>query len=422
MMPILQFSFSLLENFLILTFPTVFLNEKHKWVRWVCALIMSSMLFYFDTFRYPFLMIFSVFFLALYSFLNFTSDKKNGFFYAMFLFIVFSIIDMFTLLIEDTCIEEMCQYLYQDRLIYNICLFLNNFFQIIVYYLFCRHKHAFDDFTLEDIQIWGEIMIETGIFLLIFIFLLLFSQLHVPFIFVIGIMFSISFNFILFIYQFSMLIKSDRQMLKKELHRVVFYYSKAHYEEFQKSYDKNRALSHDMKQHITVSLGLLKNSQYKRAIDYLEEIYQKIESEGILQTNRDILNHIINTKIHDHKKENIKYIFDIKDTLNFISDVDLCILIGNLMDNCFEAVNTLDHKFIKLITDHVDDIIFIELENTYDKCHIKAVGTTLLTHKEDQKSHGYGMKNIEDIVHKYRGDSRWNANDTFQIFIYFTAM
>ncbi len=84
-----------------------------------------------------------------------------------------------------------------------------------------------------------------------------------------------------------------------------------------------------------------------------------------------------------------------------INDYDLCVILGNLLDNSFNACrkNAAGHNYIALtISVNENDIFYIHIENTYDPAEECASRP-----KTDFLKHGYGMDNIETIVEKNHG-------------------
>lgn len=74
---------------------------------------------------------------------------------------------------------------------------------------------------------------------------------------------------------------------------------------------------------------------------------------------------------------------------------DLCIVLGNLLDNsmkaCIQNINDDRKIYIKIVTGEEHFVIVIR--NTYN--HNKKDNSDL--------EHGYGIKNINAVVHKYCG-------------------
>lgn len=83
---------------------------------------------------------------------------------------------------------------------------------------------------------------------------------------------------------------------------------------------------------------------------------------------------------------------------------DLSVLIGNVLDNAIEANNAeMKNKYIKIYMAYDKNILITTVINSYDGELIKDKTGRILTRKPDKSTHGFGLRSIEKIVHKYHG-------------------
>ena len=67
------------------------------------------------------------------------------------------------------------------------------------------------------------------------------------------------------------------------------------------------------------------------------------------------------------------------------------------------------------------NVLYIELENFFKKEDFIMKNGLLQTSKSDKEYHGFGMKSMENIVHKYDGVMSFKIdNDIFHLLITFT--
>lgn len=96
-----------------------------------------------------------------------------------------------------------------------------------------------------------------------------------------------------------------------------------------------------------------------------------------------------------------------------ISDVDLCAVLGNLLDNAAEScmrVENADERFIRLYIGTLKGQLYISVTNA--ACGIKKSAGEYITSKAG--FHGYGLKQIDSIVEKYGGfKNRQDEGDVF---------
>ena len=87
-------------------------------------------------------------------------------------------------------------------------------------------------------------------------------------------------------------------------------------------------------------------------------------------------------------------------------DIDLCVLLGNIMDNAIEAcINcTSGSPFVDTTIRYKNDCLFIHVKNPY--VHIlQPSGFSLFNStKSDFLRHGYGLQSVQNIVNKYNGE------------------
>ncbi|MCL2426740.1 MAG: ATP-binding protein, partial [Oscillospiraceae bacterium] len=116
---------------------------------------------------------------------------------------------------------------------------------------------------------------------------------------------------------------------------------------------------------------------------------------------------IINFKIKDVVANHINFRLNIfiPPVLN-IEVADVVTILGNLLDNAFEAVANVEDKVINLGVEVNKGILFIKLENTFDGVVNYAdgkSGTKTITSRKEGEGHGYGLRNIQKSIEKYDG-------------------
>ena len=95
-----------------------------------------------------------------------------------------------------------------------------------------------------------------------------------------------------------------------------------------------------------------------------------------------------------------------------ISNYDLCIILGNLLDNSLHACKTLPQGAAKIsltITTDKTDKFIILIENTY--------ASKDDTSKKKSYENGYGLDNIRNAVEAYHGIITINPSDTYKTLI-----
>lgn len=110
--------------------------------------------------------------------------------------------------------------------------------------------------------------------------------------------------------------------------------------------------------------------------------------------------------------------------LEFMSEVDVYSLFGNILDNAIEATEKLEDKEKRVISLTVaQDGYFINIhaENYYCDTLTFSDGLPETT-KKDTVYHGFGLKSIRMLVHKYDGSMKLTTNeDRFVLDIMFSV-
>lgn len=185
-----------------------------------------------------------------------------------------------------------------------------------------------------------------------------------------------------------------------------------------------RNLKHDIANHIGVLNRLIELNDDEAALQYLTQINSSIEETSYtISTGITSIDCIMTSKLSTALNNNIA----IEHQIHFpsivnISDMDLCSLLGNLLDNAIEACCKLDEDKRKLQIEikPYNNMLSIYMQNSSDgNYHYNPIDGSLLTTKNKEKNeHGIGLKRIIEIVEKYDGIIDINPEEnTFSISI-----
>ena len=115
--------------------------------------------------------------------------------------------------------------------------------------------------------------------------------------------------------------------------------SKAHLEEVRSIHKEMRGYKHDFHNHLQTLRGYIEAGESERALKYIEELdYGVMNTDTLLKTGNVSADVILSAKIAKAKSKgiNVTVKANLPDNLN-ITDVELSIVIGNLLDNAIEA-------------------------------------------------------------------------------------
>lgn len=182
-------------------------------------------------------------------------------------------------------------------------------------------------------------------------------------------------------------------------------------------YSNLQKVKHDVKHHMNLLKILLEEKETDKALNYLLEytdLEYAIQQDTIFCTNV-IINYIINAKTQEMKKKNIQFYCDVCGDINGVSDVDLNIILGNILDNAIEACEKVTgRKEIVLSIYRKASYLVIVVKNTYVG-DLKAL-YNFKTTKKNQKEHGIGLQSVKEILENQGGKLNIE-NDEEQVII-----
>lgn len=177
-----------------------------------------------------------------------------------------------------------------------------------------------------------------------------------------------------------------------------------HYSEVQNIYSQMRGWRHDYHNHIQTMKAFLALGQEAEHIQYLNKLDTDLTSvDTMLKTGNVMVDAILNSKISIAKDININAKATVPSQLA-VSEIDLCIIIGNLLDNAIEAclkLPDIESRFIRIFVGRHKSMLYISVTNAISG-HPQKKGHGYLSTK-GSSSHGFGLTRIDRIAAKYGG-------------------
>lgn len=183
---------------------------------------------------------------------------------------------------------------------------------------------------------------------------------------------------------------------------------------------KSRKVVHDMKNHILALKNYDQEQNWPGLHEYLNELSDDmLEYNFHVWTGNHMLDMILNQKEKDAQNQNTVMQIDTEvfSTLPF-TDREIISLFGNLLDNALEACEKISDKerWIKIKIKKKNLLLYIEIANALEQ-RPKQIQKKFVSNKKDNGLHGYGMKNIQDIVKKYDGIFEYKVYEDHLIFM-----
>ena len=187
--------------------------------------------------------------------------------------------------------------------------------------------------------------------------------------------------------------------------------SEKHLDEVRSIYREMRGYKHDFHHHLQTLYGQIEAGEYENALAYIEELdlsLQRIDS--LLKTGNASADAILSGKLMQAQRAGIRVEVkaNIPDKLS-LSDVELSIVLGNLIDNALEACKEAKgEKFIRLFLAVKGKMLYFSMLNSATG-KLPKYGSLFKTRKTGL--HGFGLARAEDIITRHSGWIKYNSED-----------
>lgn len=178
-----------------------------------------------------------------------------------------------------------------------------------------------------------------------------------------------------------------------------------HYDEVQNIYRQMRGWRHDYHNHIQVMKAYMALGRTEELNTYLNELDTDLTSvDTIIKSGNIMLDAILNSKLSlaAAKKISVNAKAAAPESVG-VSDIDLCVVVGNLLDNAMEACMKLEDenaRFIRVYIGLFKGQFYISVSNS-SGADVRKSGGRYQTAKSG--SHGFGLLRVDRIVQKYGG-------------------
>lgn len=189
-----------------------------------------------------------------------------------------------------------------------------------------------------------------------------------------------------------------------------------HCEEVENMYRQTRGWRHDYHNHIQTMKAYLSMGETGKLGDYLDRLDEDLTTvDTVVKTGNVMIDAVLNSKLSlaRHKHINVEAKAIVPPRLS-ISDVDLSLIIGNLMDNAMESclrIEEEDKRFIRVYIDIIKGQLYLYVMNAVKGRPEKRRGES---RREENRSaeyrstktgrdHGFGLMRIDRAVERCKG-------------------
>lgn len=176
-------------------------------------------------------------------------------------------------------------------------------------------------------------------------------------------------------------------------------------EEVQSIYQTMRGWRHDYHNHMQKLKAHLALGQVEEAREYLDCLEQDLDSIDIaIRTGNVSVDAIISSKISVAEKKDIRVNLKavVPEELT-VTDVDLCAIIGNLIDNAVDAcvkVKEKERRFLRVYIGVYKKQLYLSVTNATAEKKRRWNG---LFPSDKRGNHGHGLRRIDFLVGRYDG-------------------
>ena len=174
--------------------------------------------------------------------------------------------------------------------------------------------------------------------------------------------------------------------------------------EVENLYRAMRGWRHDYHNHLQTLKAKLDMGQGEGARAYLDRLEEDLDGiRALAETGNVSVDAILNAKLSLVLKKEIELNFkaQVPQALT-VSDIDLCVILGNLIDNAVESCERVeeDRRFLRLYIGVLKKQLYLSITNATAET-VRKIDAAYISAKRG--NHGHGLKRIDRVVEKYGG-------------------
>lgn len=397
-----------------LLFSEVFKNKKDKIKHYIILLLCYSVLTIIHSYNST-LLNFSSFILInfILSIISYEGKFSKKIYYTMFFTLIMSVTEVIALFIIKIVFKTEFILSMEANIILAI---ISKTMLFLLVKLFCNNNINKNTNKIPNDKFFALMLISATIIMVLYVFISITLNIEInttksiaALISSIGLMFSSMLIF----YIFEQSIKEQTNLKEFALLKQKSELDLKHYKILKENYDNVKIIEHDIKKHVRLIDEFAKIGNNLEIVKYIEDMNDEIQHFSLKPISKNkSLDIILNEKMQISQNKDIKFVLNLQNVnLDFIQDMDICIIFSNILDNAIESCEKSDNKEILLDIYLVNGkFLTIELSNSCDIVPIVQDGE-LITCKENSNNHGFGMKSVLKTVKKYKGQFFCIYND-----------
>ena len=186
-----------------------------------------------------------------------------------------------------------------------------------------------------------------------------------------------------------------------------------HYAEVENMYRQIRGWRHDYRNHIQTMKAYAANGDLEAISKYLDLLDTDLNTvDTVIKTGNAMTDAILNSKISLARSKDITVKADAQIPVALsVSEIDLCVILGNLFDNAIEASLALppEQRMIRVYMDMKNTQLYISFTNFTASKKMNKINGKFKSTKGD--GHGFGLVRIDSIIERLDGYISRNSED-----------
>lgn len=166
---------------------------------------------------------------------------------------------------------------------------------------------------------------------------------------------------------------------------------------------RNKKINHDYKFILAYLYNCIEQKEYEKGMKFIQD---KLEHHKLKQvevwTGNECVDYLICDGEIRAKERDINFIVDVEITEVPIAEYDFFVILGNLLDNAFEAASLCNNQkgYVKLTIKTINNMLLLYIENNYI-VEPKKTKNRFLSMKGG--GHGWGIINAKELVEQHDG-------------------
>ena len=204
-----------------------------------------------------------------------------------------------------------------------------------------------------------------------------------------------------------------RKQFEADYAREIIASGEGHYQKMNELFEKLRIMRHDFKYHQNVLLDFIQKGETAKAVEYLKgQQAEAMQQELVHFCDNQVINALLVWYAGRYEKAQVNYTFKtaLPEKLP-VSDYDLCIVIGNLLENALEAsLKLADNRKAALGMLLHNEQLVLKLKNNFSKTTAAGGPTGIPSNPSDGR--GLGLRSVQIVTERYKGKLFIKQNDT----------